>query len=740
MSDSICFFTLGASPGIVAEALGCLDPEGYRLFEGPPAHRPLTTVREVRVVASDGASKAVRLLERWWASSAVASERSLEIIQVQNTNQLNLAEECRRMDEAILQLVLDARRDSRDSNRQLRCCLAGGRKTMSAMLQKASGLFGCDDLFHVLASPSIENWTNDRKRDEQVPFIPGHWEDGATLGAHLRDQIVVVPLGEEPGIEGLLEEIAADPRADPPSGEWTSAGGKRRRTILWQCAPAQPLRPRLDDLVHRAARTGRNYVASSLGPDFGSSFPSLLRLPSRTIEALRGYRIGVDRANEEQELRWIRALPKADLHCHLGGVLDPEGLLEVVAAVYAHEAAPGRRRRSILDSPALRQFTAKVAKSSQPPQRMVKDIDPDRSDLWAWTCAAVKAFDGRADELERRIYADYPDEASFRGLSRGRRNGLAQYMALGDLQGSSLLTHPVALERACTIAAQRAIADGVLYLELRCSPMNCTPKRRPRPADSRRVAETIAGAFEAAKSSRAADGSPWWWGLITMATRHKLEENIDAAVDEAVRFKKANVPGFIGFDVAGQEAMRSPKYLRPQLLPLLELCVPMTVHAGEVTSAREVWEAIYHLGAERIGHGLELNQMPALRDRIRERGVAIEMCPSSNDQIVGFENRRYPDKRFAGRTYPLASYLAAGLRVTINTDNPGHSRTTLSREYLRAAWMSPHGLTAWDVLRIAYNGFISAFLPAAEREALVREADRQVFELLEAGQFPWPAG
>ena len=71
-----------------------------------------------------------------------------------------------------------------------------------------------------------------------------------------------------------------------------------------------------------------------------------------------------------------------------------------------------------------------------------------------------------------------------------------------------------------------------------------------------------------------------------------------------------------------------------------------------------------------------------------------------------------------------------GIPLTLCTDNPGISRTTLSGEYLAAARMAEGGLTQWESLSLIRQGFLHAFLPAAEREKLLKTADKKIFKIL----------
>ncbi|MCX8005642.1 MAG: hypothetical protein N2688_11930, partial [Burkholderiaceae bacterium] len=166
-------------------------------------------------------------------------------------------------------------------------------------------------------------------------------------------------------------------------------------------------------------------------------------------------------------------------------------------------------------------------------------------------------------------------------------------------------------------------------------------------------------------------------------------------------------------------------------------CLRITIHAGEGERAENIWQAAYRLHADRIGHGLTLLENPALTERFRDRGICIELCPTSNREVVGFRDPAVPPSE-ALPPYPLRRMLAAGLPVTLCTDNPGISRTTLADEFLTAARMSDGTLSLWQVLALLRAGFAHAFLPARERQRLLAQADAEVFRC--AAAFPAVAG
>jgi len=94
-------------------------------------------------------------------------------------------------------------------------------------------------------------------------------------------------------------------------------------------------------------------------------------------------------------------------------------------------------------------------------------------------------------------------------------------------------------------------------------------------------------------------------------------------------------------------------------------------HAGETEGAHSVRAALEVLGAERIGHGVRCLEDPGLVEMLVDRGIMLEVCPTSNDllQVVG----RIDD-------HPLPTLFDAGLRICLNTDDPGWFATDLVTE------------------------------------------------------------
>lgn len=140
--------------------------------------------------------------------------------------------------------------------------------------------------------------------------------------------------------------------------------------------------------------------------------------------------------------------------------------------------------------------------------------------------------------------------------------------------------------------------------------------------------------------------------------------------------------------------------------------VRIALHAGELTLGLvppehlrdHIEQAVQVAGAHRIGHAVSIGHEDQARltmAAMRRKGVAAEICLTSNDVILGVK----------GAGHPLPDYLAAGVPVVLASDDEGVSRIDLSNEYLRAA--QEHGLRYRQLKQISRNSLEHSFLPGA---------------------------
>ena len=130
--------------------------------------------------------------------------------------------------------------------------------------------------------------------------------------------------------------------------------------------------------------------------------------------------------------------------------------------------------------------------------------------------------------------------------------------------------------------------------------------------------------------------------------------------------------GIIGIGIGGFEAAHPPEQFADVYRDAREAGFRLTAHAGEEAGPESVWGALLTLGAERIGHGVRSIEDPALIDYLVEQQVPLEVCPTSNLRtgVVAHWDQ-----------HPVGRLIDAGVKVTINTDDPAMFDASLAAEF-----------------------------------------------------------
>jgi adenosine deaminase CECR1 len=204
--------------------------------------------------------------------------------------------------------------------------------------------------------------------------------------------------------------------------------------------------------------------------------------------------------------------------------------------------------------------------------------------------------------------------------------------------------------------------------------------------------------------------------FIAAAGRNGTREQIARALANAIDLRVKDPDRVVGFDLVQEEdGTNTNLYYVEQLLAAQReaeqrgVGLPLFLHSGETNWAENenVYDAIL-LGATRIGHGLSLVKHPRLMEIVKERGIAVEVCPISN-QVLGYVSDL--------RTHPAVHYINDGLPVVLSSDDPAIFRSTLSHDFYAAfmAW----GLDLKSLKQLAMNSLIySAMNPDEKRRAL----------------------
>ncbi len=666
---------------------------------------------ELWVCTTEGSQTQASLawLNEWW--QRLGAPVPLRIWTAAGTDQLATQAECDHIRELTLRVVLLATEHARTNQTggvgagQLVLSLAGGRKTMSADLQSAGMLFGAQACLHVVSPEPLPAGLFARSPEEKAaqPALLA-----APLSADLAQSIT--PLIAAIGQRNELLDIVLDGHSV------TSAAFAVRLA-----APGQPCAwhlPEQGDALHaeltrrqrQSSQLLGNFLAQIARSEHHENWRSLYRLSPAQIDTLRSTSLGPEHA------QWLTALPKADLHRHLGGCLS---------------LAAQRRVAQVIQSET-------IGKSGLQPSWNVHEQLSNQEWPWDWPQdlqgpdRAIRTAALLLHASDAQLQHNLWDVTEPRIALKQSAHGFAAYERPGELSGSALLCHPAAIAPYALAIVEQARDEGLAYLELRGSP------QKYRPHDPAGFLHDFCAALQAAGANVGADvakntsvgevPSGCRIGFVWILDRRQ-PGSLAGVVQQAVHAHQ-DLPGFLlGLDLAGDEGTHNPANLAPAFMPAFAACIPLTIHAGEGEAAENIWQAAYHLHADRIGHGLTLAQHPQLAARFRDRGICLELCPSSNREVVGFVDPDFPASARLPR-YPLRQFMAAGLPLTLCTDNPGISRTTLAGEYLAAARMTVGGLTLWECLALIRQAFVHAFLSSAAREVLLKQVDQRVFGLL----------
>jgi adenosine deaminase len=183
----------------------------------------------------------------------------------------------------------------------------------------------------------------------------------------------------------------------------------------------------------------------------------------------------------------------------------------------------------------------------------------------------------------------------------------------------------------------------------------------------------------------------------------------DVTLDTALRLQP---DGLIGFGLGGPEIGVPRPQFKPHFDAARAAGLRSLPHAGESTGPETIWDSINVLGAERIGHGIAAAQDPALMAYLAENDIMLEVCPTSN-----VCTRSVPSLA----EHPLPVLVAAGVPVSINSDDPPMFSTTLTHEYEVARDLL--GLDDAGVADLSRAAVRASFAPADVKTSILAEID-----------------
>jgi adenosine deaminase len=253
-----------------------------------------------------------------------------------------------------------------------------------------------------------------------------------------------------------------------------------------------------------------------------------------------------------------------------------------------------------------------------------------------------------------------------------------------------------AVKRVAYEAVVDAASDNVKYLELRFSPSALAH------AQSFPLHEVTEWVIEAVQQAQLETGV--MARLLCAVVRHDSFELAREVIDVAIAYRHQ---GIVGVDLTGDEILYPATPFAPLFKRAAEHGLGITIHAGEAGSAANVREAVEVMHAQRIGHGIRSIEDSNVVRLLRQHDVTLEICPTSNLQTGVVDNFGL---------HPLRDLYVLGVNVTINTDDPSVSDTSLTDEYMVA--MMGLGVSLRDLRMCTRNSIRAAFLPPETKQEL----------------------
>lgn len=364
---------------------------------------------------------------------------------------------------------------------------------------------------------------------------------------------------------------------------------------------------------------------------------------------------------------FIAAMPKAEIHIHLEGAIQPETLLELARRHRREDKLPTtnieglRRWFTFTDFPHFIQIYWTISDLLRTPEDFALIVHACGADM------AAQNIRYRELTFTPFTHTDLQDkgltmEAIFEGLEAGR--------------------------------AQAKRDFGVEMRWVFDIPRNTSFKPWHK---STRVRGVVRGI----------DAQLRRWGLRQKEYYHPYPAERTLAYALAGQDK-----GVIGFGLGGFEVGAPPEPFAQVFRTAKAAGLLSVPHAGETVGPASIWGAINTLDADRIGHGVRAIEDEALLALLKERQIPLEINPTSNICL-----HVYPSLA----EHPFAKLDRMGLLVTVNSDDPPLFNTSLTQEY--AVLATQFGYSHADLVRIARNAFVTCGAPVEIKQRLLAEFD-----------------
>jgi adenosine deaminase len=273
----------------------------------------------------------------------------------------------------------------------------------------------------------------------------------------------------------------------------------------------------------------------------------------------------------------------------------------------------------------------------------------------------------------------------------------------------SLLREPEHAEQLAYDTAFEMSKEGIVYAECLMGPKYWS---RMEYQDS---LPALARGFDRAAADGLADCQ-----LVPSISR---EQSSRWAMDLVNWIQDSAEPRIVGIGLDGNEVetgQTCPKFSHVYDRAW-EVGLGRTVHAGESSGPEGVADALEYLSVDRIDHGVRAIEDPAVVRALVDKQVTLNICATSNVLI-----NLYPDLA----SHPIGALAAAGVPVTVNTDDPAVMDIQMSKEIVDVG--STMDWTMADVVRAQHTAIDAAFCSDERKAALRAQLDAHVASALAA--------
>ena len=270
---------------------------------------------------------------------------------------------------------------------------------------------------------------------------------------------------------------------------------------------------------------------------------------------------------------------------------------------------------------------------------------------------------------------------------------LNEFLTKFEFPGSLLQTTE-GIKNSIINLQEELIEQGIIYAEIRFAPQLHLNKGLTQD-------EVVKAAIEGLNSSKLRSNLI----LCCMRGDKNHEENL-----ETVRVAKKYLgKGVCAIDLAGAEGLFPTKDFEDIFKYAKELGIAYTIHAGEADGPSSVNDAIA-FGAKRIGHGVRSFEDPNIVKLIVNKGITLEVCPTSN--ICTCIYSKISDM-------PIRYFMDNGVNITINTDDPTVCNTKLKDELILIA--NAFNLTYDDIINFQLNAIKASFANLEIKEEIIEK-------------------